>query len=385
MRKHFLFPGVTGAFLLSFLLSFSVSGQFADHPYHFTDVRKVATTPVKAQDRTGTCWCFATTSFVETEILRMGGPELDLSEMFTVEHAYQHKAELYVRYHGLANFGPGGQAHDVMNMIRRYGMVPEEVYPGMHYGDTIHNHSELNRVLENYLKGVVKGGNLTTAWARGFAAVVHAYLGDEPEEFTYGGENYTPLTFRDHLKFNPDDYVELTSYTHHPFYERFDLEVPDNWSHDLYYNLPIDELMEVIDQALAHGYSVAWDGDVSERGFSHKHGVAVLPAIPWDRMTGEEKDSVFEHPVKQRVVTQEMRQKAFDDYATTDDHLMHLVGTARDARGTKYYLTKNSWGSDSNDYGGYLMMSEPYVRLETIAVMVHRDAIPKAIRKKLGL
>ena len=371
--------------LLFLFFSFAAYGQFEEHPYKFTDIKTVPTTPVKAQNRTGTCWCFATTSFVETEILRLGGPEIDLSEMYTVEHAYQHKAELYVRYHGMANFGPGGQAHDVINMIRQYGFVPEEVYPGKNYGDTIHNHGELNSVLESYLKAVVKNRRLSTAWERGFAAVVHTYLGEEPATFKYDGKKYTPEDFRDHFKFNPDDYVELTSYTHHPFYQKMDLEVPDNWSHDLYYNLPVDDLMAVIDHALANGYSVAWDGDVSEKGFSHRRGVAILPAKPWEQMTQAEKDSAFRHPVPELQVTQAMRQKAFDDYATTDDHLMHLTGTAKDANGTKYYLTKNSWGPDSNDYGGYLMMSEPYVRLETLAILVHKDAVPKEIRKRLGI
>ena len=382
MKKNFIGAGV---WLLFLSFSLSVSGQFEEHPYHFTDVKKIPTTPVKTQQRTGTCWDFATTSFVETEILRLGGPQLDLSEMYTVEHAYQHKADLYVRYHGMANFGPGGQAHDVINVIRAYGFVPEEVYPGKNYGDTIHNHGELNSVLESYLKAVVKSRRLSTAWDRGFAAVVHTYLGDEPETFQYDGKKYTPVKFRDHFKFDPDDYVELTSYTHHPFYEKIDLEMPDNWSHDLYYNLPLDELMQVIDHALANGYSVAWDGDVSEKGFSHRNGVAIVPATPWGKMSKAEIDSAFKHPVPELQVTQQMRQKAFDDYATTDDHLMHLTGTARDSAGTKYYLTKNSWGADSNDYGGYLMMSEPYVRLETLAILVHKDAVPKEIRKRLGI
>ncbi len=382
MKKIFFGAGIWVLFL-SF--SLSVFGQFEKHTYHFTDIKKIPTTPVKTQQRTGTCWCFATTSFVETEILRLGGPLLDLSEMFTVEHAYQQKADKYVRYHGLANFGPGGQAHDVINVVRKYGFVPEQVYPGKNYGDTIHSHGELNNVLEGYLKAVVKSRKLTTAWERGFTVVVHTYLGEEPEAFTYDGKKYTPVTFRDHLKFNPEDYVELTSYTHHPFYQKIDLEVPDNWSHDLYYNLPVDELMAVIDYALANGYSVAWDGDVSEKGFSHRNGVAILPATPWGQMSKAEADSAFKHPVPERQVTQAMRQKAFDDYATTDDHLMHLVGTARDSTGTKYYLTKNSWGAGSNDYGGYLMMSKPYVRLETLAILVHKDALPKEIRKKLGI
>ncbi len=387
MKKNNVIFSFRGLSVVILFFSFVLAGygQIEDHPYHFQDIKRIRTTPVKAQQRTGTCWCFATTSFVETEIIREGGPVLNLSEMFTVRHAYEQKGDLYVRYHGLANFGPGGQAHDVTNMIRAYGFVPEEVYPGKDYGDTIHNHGELNRVLNAYVEAVVKNRKLTTAWERGYAAVLDAYLGENPKTFTWEGREYTPESFRDHFHFNPDDYIELTSYTHHPFYTRFGLEVPDNWSHDLYYNLPVDEFMEVINYALDHGYSVAWDGDVSEKGFSHKNGLAIVPAKPWESMSKAEADSAFRHPVKELQVTQAMRQKTFDDYETTDDHLMHLVGTAKDADGTVYYLTKNSWGTKSNKYGGYLFMSEPYVRLKTLAIMVHKDAVPKEIRKKLGI
>ncbi len=387
MSSNKIFFSFRGLFLLIVfsVLTFSGFGQFEKHPYHFTDIREIKTTPVKNQQHTGTCWCFATTSFVETEILRMGGPALDLSEMFTVRHAYDHKGRLYVRYHGLANFGPGGQAHDVINMIRQYGFVPEEVYPGKDYGDTIHNHGELNAILNAYLDAVVKNRNrkLTPAWPKGFSSVLDVYLGKNPESFVVDGVKYTPKSFRDHFKFNPDDYIELTSYTHHPFYTKFGVEVPDNWSHDLYYNVPLDELISVMYNALAHGYSVAWDGDVSEKGFSYKNGVAILPEKPWSKITG--KDSVFKHPVKEWQVDAAMRQKTFDDYATTDDHLMHLVGTGTDENGTHYYLTKNSWGTKSNKYSGYLFMSEPYVRLKTLAILVHKDALPKELKKKLRI
>ncbi len=387
MKKNRSVFAPRGLFAIILLYAFVFTGnaQFENHPYHFQDIRKIRTTPVKNQQRTGTCWCFATTSFVETEILRQGGPVLNLSEMFTVRHAYEQKGELYVRFHGLANFGPGGQAHDVINMIRKYGFVPEEIYPGKNYGDTIHSHSELNKVLNAYLDAVVKSRKLTTAWSRGYASVLDAYLGKKPETFTWEGKEYTPESFRDHFHFNPDDYVELTSYTHHPFYTRFGLEVPDNWTHDLYYNLPLNELMDVINYALDHGFSVAWDGDVSEKGFSHKNGVAILPEKPWMSMSGAEVDSAFKHPVKELQVTQAMRQQTFDDYQTTDDHLMHLVGTGKDENGTLYYLTKNSWGTSSNKYGGYLFMSEPFVKLKTLAIMVHKNALPKDIRKKLGI
>ncbi len=354
-------------------------------PYKFTELARVPTTPVKNQQHTGTCWCFATTSFVETELLRMGKPELDLSEMFTVRQAYLKKADRYVRYHGMANFGPGGQAHDVMNVIREYGFVPESVYEGKNYGSAEHNHGELGAVLQGMLDGVVKGrrGTLTPAWPKAFEAVLDTYLGPYPASFTYDGVEYTPKSFAESTEFNPDDYVEITSYSHYPFYQMVNLEVPDNWSDDLYLNLPMDDMMAVINNALMNGYSVAWDGDVSEGTFSHKDGLAILPVKAWEDKSEQEKENTYKTPEPEQTVTQEMREKTFDNYATTDDHLMHLVGIVQDQKGTRYYITKNSWGTESNKMGGFLNMSDPYVRLKTIAIMVHRDAIPEEIMNKL--
>jgi len=375
--------------VLSTLFIFSVVKLSAQEPAHqplnFTPIKILKTTPVKNQARTGTCWDFATTSFVETELLRMGKGTYDLSEMFTVRFAYEDKADWYIREHGMANFGPGGQAHDVMDQIRKHGMIPEKYYKGIQYGEKKHNHSELQTVLGNFLDGVLKARQMTPVWKRAFASIIETYLGKVPDTFDVGGKKMTPRKFADYLDFKPDDYVELTSYTHHPFYKQFVLEVPDNWANKKYYNVPIDEFIAVINHAIQNGYSVAWDGDVSDKGLSSKRGLGIVPVKDWIDMNTEEQDSVFNHPVAGRKITQSDRQKSFDNFKTTDDHLMHLTGIVKDENGKMYYLTKNSHGKERYDYGGFLYLSEPYVRLNTIAIMVHKDALPANLVKKLGI
>ncbi len=363
----------------------------------FTVITEVKTTPVKNQESTGTCWCFATNSFIETELLRMGAPELDLSEMYTVRKAYHHKAKLYFKKHGKGNYSEGGQAHDVINMVRRYGFVPENVYSGNRYGSKFHIHREMVSSTKAMLDAIIKNPNrtITPVWLESVNSVFDTYMGKVPEKFTYEGEEYTPISFMEKFKFNPDDYVELTSYKEYPFYKKVDLIIPDNWTDDTYYNLPIDDLMKVIDNALNNGYSVCWDGDVSERGFSHRKGYAVLPKVKETDMSNSEiakwekdvknKQELPTAKAEKEVITDEMRQKTFDNFKTTDDHLMHLTGIVKDQEGKIYYKTKNSWDTKSNKFGGYLNMSKPYVRLKTVAIMVHKDAVPKNIRKKLGI
>lgn len=377
--------------ILPFLLMFSQAVIAQTDSFQFTVKYEIPTSPIKDQQRTGTCWSFATTSFVETELIRMGQPVFDISEMFFVRYAYEGKAQSYVRFQGANNFGQGGQAHDVMNVIREHGMVTEKEYPGFNYGTEVHAHAELEAVLKAFLDAVVKNPNkkLTTAWFPAYRGILDAYLGTVPDKGN---------SILSKVPFNQDDYVELTSFNHHPFYQRVSLEIPDNWSHDLYYNLPLDEMMQVITYALGNGYSVCWDGDVSEKSFAYRKGVALLPLAKFEELSGSDKErwtgitekdfaarmANFDSPIPEVKVTQENRQTSFDNLTSTDDHLMHLTGMATDQNGTVYFLTKNSWGAEGV-YDGYLYMSESYVRMKTIAVMVHRNAIPAEIKKKLGL
>ncbi len=359
-------------------------------PYQFTIDKEVPHTPVKNQYRTGTCWCFATVSFLESEMMRMGKESVDLSEMYVVRFTYPHKAESYIRLHGSATFGQGGQSHDVINQIRRYGIVPESVHPGQHIDEERHNHSEIFGVVKAVVDGALRrrSRHLTPRWSDALKAVLDVYLGEPPVDFEFRGETYTPKTFADdYCEWNLDNYIVLTSYTHHPFYETCRLEVPDNWTfNDDYYNVPMNDLEKIIDHALMSGYSVAWDGDVSERDFStRKTGYAIVPKKDWEDKTEAERDEEITEPVEEKKITQEMRQKTFDNFETTDDHLMHIIGIAHDQKGTKFYYTKNSGGIVDRENDGYVYMSGSYVLLKTIAIMINKEALPKKIKRKLGL
>ncbi len=366
--------------------------------FQFKDKYLVKTTSVKDQNKSGTCWCFSGTSFVEDEIMRQGGDSLDLSEMFTVYHTYQDKADKYVRYYGQTNFAPGGSLIDVNYVFDKYGAVPESVYSGLNYGEDKHNHGELDGMLKGMLEVVVKKPNkkISTAWRKAIAGVLDAYLGALPETFTYNGKTYTPKSYAESLPYKPADYVTLSSFTHHPFYEEFVLEVPDNWLDGRYMNLPLDELKAVVDNAIKNGYPVAWAADVSEGGFKWNEGVALMPKGKDERdMEGTElsrwvklsdKDRAaekfkFTGPVDEITVTQESRQEMFDSQETTDDHGMEIVGIAEDKEGNRYYKVKNSW--DVNQvYDGYIYVSEPFFLAKTMGILVHKDAVPKNIAKK---
>lgn len=370
--------------------------------YQFTSVKEIPCTSVKDQYRSGTCWSFSGLGFLEAEMLRLGKPAVDLSEMFVVYHAYSDKALKYVRLHGSLNFGAGGAFHDVTNVIKKYGAVPEEVYTGLNYGEEKHVHGELDRTLIDQVKVVVDNPNkkLTTAWYDALDGTLDTYLGKLPENFSYQGKDYTPQSYaQEVMGLNMDDYVEITSYTHHPFYTKFIIEVPDNWSWDEVYNVPLNELEEIIDNSVNMGYTVAWAADVSEKGFStSQKGVAVIPEVDkanmtdaeitkWEKKTEKERNEdlyKLSKPGKEKLITQEMRQADFDNYQTTDDHGMLIVGTAKDQNDNNYYKVKNSWG-DYNDFDGFFYASEPYVKYKTMSIMVHKDAIPKNIRKKLNL
>ena len=370
--------------------------------YVFEDEIVLPATSIKNQYRSGTCWSFSGLSFLESEMLRLGKPEVDLSEMFIVWHTYMEKAEKHVRVHGNLNFAAGGAFHDVTNMIMEYGIVPESVYDGLNYGETKHVHGEMDRVLKQHVDAIIENKNrkLSTVWDETVTSTLDAYLGEIPQKFEYEGKTYTPQSFAsDFVGLNMDDYVEITSYTHHPFYEKFILEVPDNWAWDEVYNVPINELEEIIDYSVSNGFTVAWAADVSEKGFATSNkGVAVIPSANiedmtdaeitrWETLSEKEKEKELyklEKPVQEMVITQEMRQAAFDNYTTTDDHGMHIIGTAKDQNGRIFYKVKNSWG-DYNKYKGYFYVSKPYVNYKTMCIMVHKDAIPQSISEKLEL
>ena len=367
----------------------------------FTTVKEIKVTPVKNQHRTGTCWSFSGVGMIEAELLRIGKGEVDLSEMFIVNHSYKDKADKYVRLHGLINFAQGGSFADVLYVFKHYGAMPGELYKGLEYGEDSHVHNELAEVATSYVKAIVsnKNGKLSPVWKKGFDAIIDAYLGKIPEKFTYKGKQYTPKSYGESLGLNFDDYVSLTSFTHHPFYAPFAIEIEDNWRWAESYNIPLNELMEVIDNAINPGYTLAWGTDVSEKGFT-RNGLGIAADVKaletsgsdqarWVGLSRSAKDEelrkMIEQPgCKEIKVTQELRQQGFDNFQTTDDHGMLLYGIARDQTGRKYYMVKNSWGTDTK-YKGIWYVTEAFVAYKTINVAVHKDALPKALRTKLGI
>jgi bleomycin hydrolase len=381
------------------MLASGTTGLFAQ-AYQFTEIKKWEATPVKNQASTGTCWCFATVSFMESELLRMGKGTYDLSEMFIVRQKYLNQLQdNYIRQ-GKGNIGQGSLAHTFKNVFRQIGIVPEEVYHGINYESDRHNHSEMLKYLHALADVAVKAKQRSPEYYELIDNLFDTYLGKLPGKFTYQGKEYTSGSFAASLGLNLDDYIELTSFTHHPYYVKFDLEVPDNWEHQLMYNLPLDELMQALNHALDKGHTVCWDGDVSEKGFSFVNGIAIHPEVKnvddyasTDRARFEKLDEAgrleevykFERPYPEVKVSPEIRQKGYESFVTTDDHLMHITGIAKDQNGTTYYITKNSWGTERNASGGYLNMSESFVRAKTIYIMLHKDAIPEATKAKLGI
>ena len=371
----------------------------------FTHTKENPITSIKDQNRAGTCWCYSTLSFIEAELLRMGKGEYDFSEMYIVYNTYMDRADKAIRTHGDASFSQGGSFYDVLYGMKTFGLVPEvEMRPGVMYGDTLSNHTELSAVTDAYVAAIAKGSHRklqmspdgTPLWRKGLEGIYDAYLGVRPEKFTYNGKEYTPQSFYESLGLNADDYVSLTSYTHHPFYEKFVLEIQDNWRWAQSYNLPIDDLMQVFDNAIDKGYTIAWGSDVSEDGFT-RNGLAVMPDLEkgqelggsdmarWLKMSAAEKKAEsITRPMPQKWCTQEERQLGYDNWETTDDHGMLIYGKAKDQQGTEYYLVKNSWGK-AGKYEGIWYASKAFVRYKTMNIVVHKDALPKDIKKKLGL
>ncbi len=384
---------------LSFTL-ISVTALLAQG-YQFTDVVRNQATSVKNQASSGTCWSYATAAFLESELLRTGKGEVDLAEMFVVRYNYINRMNDNYLRRGKGNLGQGSLAHMFINIVKDHGIVPQEVYSGINYDSPLNNHRELNKYVNAISTAAVELKQKSAEYDKLVNSLLDIYLGPIPESFSYNGKQYTPKSFAESLGLDMDDYVQLTSFSHIPFYKKSIIEVPDNWDHARFYNVPIDEFMAVIDNALMGGYTVCWDGDVSEKGFSHANGIAINPDTKdlsslllgddrarFEQLTQEDKYAEiykFEKPFPEIVVNQEIRQKGYENFTTTDDHLMQLTGIVKDQNGTKYYITKNSWGTARNSFGGYLNMSESFVRAKSISIMVNKELIPKEIRTKLGL
>lgn len=384
-----LLAGFNSGFAQDYLVNSLKNNQSANSKdaFKFTEVINIENTPVKNQGSSGTCWSYSANSFLESEMIRMGKQPVEISQIYTARNAYIEKGKNYVRMHGAISLGDGGALHDVINMYRKYGAVPQNVYTGLNYGTANNKFAEMAAMSEGVLAAAVKNpnGELSPNWIKAYTAVIDTYLGTVPESFDFKGKKYTPQTFaKEVVGINPDDYVEISSLMEHPYYSKFVLMVPDNWSLDQVYNVKMNELTDIIDAALKKGYSVAWAGDVSEKGFSWKNGVAYVPSKPFAEMTAEEKEGLFAGPKAEMEITEQMRQAAFDNYNTTDDHGMHIVGLTKDQNGKEYYIIKNSWGA-TNDYKGYMYMTKNFVKYKTTAILLNKGGLSKDMAKKLDI
>ncbi len=367
---------ITSAILLTSFTGFS-------QEYNFTTVKDVACSNVKSQGRTGTCWSYSTSSFLESEIKRIKNKDIDLSEMYTVRNTYPKKAWNYVMRQGKAQFSEGGLAHDVLNSAADYGLVPESAFTGLAVNQKTHNHAEMIAVIKSMLDAYIKNPakKLSPRWKKSVNAILDIYLGKNVADFTFEGKKYTPKQFAKTMGIDADNYITLTSYTHQPLYKPFVLNIPDNFSNGSMYNVSLDEFENTMIHALNKGYSIALDVDVSEKTFSSRNGIAVIPA------DGVKTKDALKEIQKEKTITPAYRQQEFENFDTTDDHLMHITGMVVDQNGTVYFKVKNSWGSKGNrvKYGGYVYMSSAYIRLKAISILVHKDALDKKLSKKLEL
>ena len=368
----------------------------------FTTIKEIPITSVKDQNRSGTCWDYSTLSYFEAEILKATGKKYDLCESFVANKTYMERATQVVRFHGDCQFSQGGSAEDVLSTMKNHGIVPEGTmpFPGSLYGDSLNNFNEFFSLLEPYVAAIAKSDakKISNQWKVGLQGILDAYLGKCPEKFTFEGREYTPKSFMASLGINLNDYVSITSYTHHPFYSAFAVEVQDNWRFPLSYNVPMNEMMQIIDNAIEQGYTIAWGGDVSEDGFTRSglayaidtkqtQSLAGSDMAKWLKLDKKKKSNIIDslgYTVPEIVPTQQMRQERFDNWELTDDHGMHIYGVAKDQNGKEYYMVKNSWG-ESGDYKGTWYMTKAFIAANTMDFLINKNAIPAEIRKKLGL
>lgn len=366
----------------------SLNGNASDNSkagFKFTEVINLGNTSIKDQGSSGTCWSYSGNSFLESEMIRMGKAPVEISQIYTARNTYVEKAKNFVRLHGKQAQGDGGQLHDVLTIFKKYGAVPYEAYTGLPEGESRNNFSEMSPILQSITESVASSKKPTKNWLNSFKGAMDSYLGEVPENFQYKGKSYTPRTFADEvIGINPDDYVGISSFAEHAYYEPFVLLIPDNWSFESFYNVQINDMTDIIDHALDNGYTVAWATDVSEKSFSWKNGVAFVPEKPIETMTPQEIEVLFNGPQKEAIVTPEQRQESFDNFTTTDDHGMHIVGLVKDQNGKEYYIIKNSWGA-TNDYKGYMYATKEFVRAKTISLLLHKNALTKDMSNKFGL
>ncbi|WP_329904929.1 aminopeptidase C [Porphyromonas pogonae] len=400
--KRFLLTAVVALAPLSLIAQTPAQNDTVKNAENqFKTLKAVGITSIKNQANSGTCWSYSGVGFLESELMRMGKGEYDLSDMFVVNHSYKDKAEKYVRMHGKLNFGQGGSFYDVIYVLKHYGIVPEEVMTGLCYGTDKNQHSEMESLAKACIDAIIKNpnGKLSPAWKTAYNAVIDSYLGTTPDKFTYKSKSYTPSSFAQTLGLNADDYVSLTSFSHHPFYSQFQLEIEDNWRWANSYNLPIDEFMKVMENAVNTGYSIAWGADVSELGFT-RDGIAVLTDLKtietkgsdqarWLGLSANDKKAEGMKMIRRAncpeiTPTQAYRQECFDNYTLTDDHGMLIYGLAENQLGKKFFMVKNSWG-DAGSYKGIWYASWNYVAGRTMNIVIHKNAIPKDIAKKLGI
>ena len=387
---------LTTIFLLSITASYSqddLINKLKDNKtltskeaFGFKTVVNAEATSIKNQGSSSTCWSYSGNSYVESEMIRMGKKPIDIAEMFTVRNMYIDKAEAYVRMHGGMSYGQGGAPHDPIDLMMKYGALPQELYNGLLPGQVKNDHAELESVIKGIIEPIAKSEKpISTVWKSALTKVVDTYLGDVPEKFKFEGKEYTPMTFaKEVVGINAKDYVEITSFTTSPYYSQMIVMVPDNWTFKPSYNVQLNDIIETIDNALNKGYTVVWGTDVSEKSFSWKNGVAYVPTKSYNDMTEEEKKDMFSKPQAELEITPEIRQRAFDNFETTDDHGMQITGIAKDVNGREYYIVKNSWGT-KNDYEGYLYVTKNFVKYKTTSILLHKDGVPKGLNNKLGI